>query len=276
MGGTEPLVTRLGAEDADAGLALSDEVGWNQTRDDWQAFLTSGLVLAIRDARRVIATAALLPMPPLAWVSLVIVTEEHRRRGLAKTLVTRCLDAAAARGLQAHLDATPAGEAVYRQIGFVPTGLTLHRLRRPGVSRRQRAPAVPAATPPIEHLAAADAAALGAPRRSILDHLVARPGSRILANDGAVALVRDGRQARHVGPVIAADPAAATALLGDMMEMETAPLLIDVSDAHPSVAAALSAAGFVFERPFARMRVGAPRANGVEAALIASAGPEFG
>ncbi len=41
---------QLAPSDAAAGLALSDEAGWNQTIEDWGYFLQHGCVFGIRDA----------------------------------------------------------------------------------------------------------------------------------------------------------------------------------------------------------------------------------
>src|SRR3954447_134130 len=116
-------IERLGTDDARAALLLSEEAHWNQNEADWRVFLTRGTVFGIRDGdSRLIATAALLPYTSgNAWISMVLVTQNRRRRGLATKLLDACLDAAAKQGLTVWLDATPAGAAVYRPLGFAST-----------------------------------------------------------------------------------------------------------------------------------------------------------
>ena len=72
------------AELADA-EALVREAGWNQVAADWAIFRALGTVYAVRDrAGRVVATAATLPYGGrFAWISMVLVAGEYRRRGLA-------------------------------------------------------------------------------------------------------------------------------------------------------------------------------------------------
>ena len=83
----------------------------------------------MRDGDRLVATAALLPYSAgNAWISMVLVTADFRRRGIATRLVDACLDVATRRGLTTWLDATPAGATVYGPLGFTPT-LQLRRLR---------------------------------------------------------------------------------------------------------------------------------------------------
>jgi GNAT superfamily N-acetyltransferase len=125
-------IVTLGADDARDGLLLSAEAHWNQNEADWRFFLTKGTVFGIRDGDHLIATAALLPYTSgNAWISMVLVTQDWRRRGLATKLLDACLEAAAKQGLTTWLDATPAGAAVYAPLGFMPT-LELRRLRLAG------------------------------------------------------------------------------------------------------------------------------------------------
>ena len=101
MAATEPIgIVELDVDDAQAGMALSTEAGWNQNEADWRFFLSQGVVFGMRDGARLVATAALLPYSAgNAWISMVLVTADFRRRGIATKLVDACLNAAARRGL---------------------------------------------------------------------------------------------------------------------------------------------------------------------------------
>src|SRR4051812_40943264 len=129
MADTEPInVVELGLSDAPAGLLLSTEAHWNQNEADWRFFLNKGTVFGVRDGAQLVATAALLPYSSgNAWISMVLVTANWRRRGIASKLVDACLNAATKLGLTTWLDATPAGAKVYGPLGFSPT-LQLRRL----------------------------------------------------------------------------------------------------------------------------------------------------
>jgi len=90
----------LGADDAREGLLLSAEAHWNQNEADWRFFLMRGTVFGVRDRNHLIATAALLPYTSdNAWISMVLVTQNWRRRGIATKLLDACLEAAAKQGL---------------------------------------------------------------------------------------------------------------------------------------------------------------------------------
>src|SRR5690349_15087307 len=94
--------------DADA---LVREAGWNQIDADWRIFLDLGQVYAVRNSNgRVVATAATLPHNgKFAWISMVLVSADYQRQGLATRLLRRCIDDLTAGGLIPVLDATPTG-----------------------------------------------------------------------------------------------------------------------------------------------------------------------
>lgn len=266
-----PRVIQLAPVDAAAGLRLSTEAQWNQTEEDWCIFLRDGVVYGIRDRAQLVATAALLPYSGNnAWISMVLVTPSHRRRGLATRLVDACLETARRRGLTSWLDATPAGAAVYGPLGFTPT-LQLRRLRLAQASAIAPTPA--AAT--LEALCARDRRATGFDRTALLAAFGHRAGSRIVAANGAIALVRDGRTARHIGPLFADDPAVALSLVTAIARSESGPVLIDAVASQSAFLEGLTASGWTIERPFQRMRFGPVTAPAVELPF-AVAGPEFG
>jgi GNAT superfamily N-acetyltransferase len=270
---TEPVViSKLNADDAPAGLVLSTEAHWNQNEADWRFFLSKGIVFGVRDHDgRLIATAALLPYSAdNAWISMVLVTPDFRRRGIATRLIDACLDEANKRGLTTWLDATPAGAAVYGPLGFTPT-LELRRLRRAAATRS----ATPLAACNLAEFIVRDHMAIGFDRHDLIRELAMRTGSRLIANNTAKALIRDGRTARHIGPLFADNPNHALALVDAIAASETGPLLIDIVAEQRGFLAALTISGWAIERPFQRMRFGQAMPQ-VGAPPFAVAGPEYG
>ena len=274
MAATEPVdIVELGVGDAQAGLALSTEAGWNQNEADWRFFLSQGVVFGMRDGDRLVASAALLPYTANnAWISMVLVTPSWRRRGVATRLVDACLSAATLRGLTPWLDATPAGASVYGPLGFTPV-LQLKRLRleKPMEARTAR----PLSTGGVETLIARDTSAMGFDRCSLLSEFGSRPGSRIVSDTDSIALVRDGRTARHIGPLLAGRADQALALVDAIVGSEPGPWLIDAVHAQDEFLSGLLATGWNIERPFQRMRFGPAPVSPAQLSF-AVAGPEFG
>jgi GNAT superfamily N-acetyltransferase len=277
MAATDSIaIVRLGAEDAAGGLALSTEARWNQNEADWRFFLTRGTVYGVRDSdRRLVASAALLPYSSgNAWISMVLVTESWRRRGIATRLVDACLNAATKLGLTSWLDATPAGAHVYGPLGFSPT-IQLRRLRLENSKPGTAPPAASLSRCDANEFAARDRRAMGFVRDALLAEFAGRPGSRLLSNGDALALVRDGRAARHIGPLFASEPDCALALVDAIVHSESGPLLIDAVSTQDEFLAGLTASGWSIERSFQRMRFGRPTTQTVELPF-AVAGPEYG
>ncbi len=174
MEDTEHLaINQLDASDAAGGLRLSAEAHWNQTEDDWRFFLTKGIVFGTRDRKgNLVATAALLPYTERdAWISMVLVTESFRRRGLATRLVDTCLNTATKLGFTSWLDATPAGAQVYGPLGFTPT-IQLRRLRLAKPTASGNAASPPAGK--IDEFLICDISAMGFSRRELLEELSRR------------------------------------------------------------------------------------------------------
>jgi predicted GNAT family acetyltransferase len=225
------------------------------------------------DAGRLIATAALLPYSAgNAWISMVLVTESWRRRGIATRLVDSCLNTAKQMGLTSWLDATPAGATVYGPLGFAPT-LELRRLRLEN-SGSPAAAQSPEACDPAAFVAR-DAHAMGFARDALLAEFAGRSGSRTVKKGTAMALVRDGRTARHIGPLFADSPDEALALVQAIVRSERGPLLLDAVHSQSKFLEGLTGSGWNIERPFQRMRFGSAVTQATEPPF-AVAGPEFG
>ena len=275
MADTEHIsIVELGVGDAKAGLLLSTEAHWNQNEADWRFFLAKGIVFGVRDREQLAATAALLPYSSgNAWISMVLVTESWRRRGIATRLVDACLNAATKLGPTSWLDATPAGASVYRPLGFSPT-IQLRRLRLEN-SPPTDAPAASLSRCDANEFAARDRRAMGFAREGLLAEFFGRPGSRLLSNGDALALIRDGRAARHIGPLFASEPDRALALVDAIVRSESGPLLIDAVSTQDEFLAGLTGSGWTIERLFQRMRFGRATTQTVELPF-AVAGPEYG
>ncbi len=265
--GTQPML--------DALVAAS---GWNQTACDWRLFERHGTLHAVRDARgTIVASGAVLPMEGAAWISMILVLPDVRGQGLGRAVFARCLQQVRDAGLVAMLDATPQGEPLYASFGFS----TLWRLSRwQREATAANADALAAGKPPVDGLAALDAEALGIARPAVLADLLARDGSRCVRNGLGFGLVRAGRIAHHIGPLLSAHEHTAAALLREAARGLDGRVFIDVPDNRPAMAAALREAGFTRQRSFARMalatRPGTAPPLGQPAFIHAIAGPEFG
>jgi GNAT superfamily N-acetyltransferase len=291
MAPSDPALERespLRPEELGAAAALVTEAGWNQVAADWQIFLELGAVYAVRNsAGRVIATAATLPYGGrFAWISMVLVAGEYRRRGLASRLMNRCIHDLSAAGVVPVLDATPAGRAVYAALGFADAW-GYRRLARREPRRNATLPQ-PAAVQiqPIDdaiypEACRYDAAVFGADRSPLLARLRGRvSAAELVAQRGGrvcgLLLGRDGRSATQLGPLVADDAATAQALLARGLAAIDGPVYIDLADAKPDIRAWLTDCGFTVQRPFTRMLYRRGASFEDAARTFAVAGPELG
>jgi GNAT superfamily N-acetyltransferase len=280
----KPMLTPAELADAEA---LVREANWNQLAADWRIFLAHGQVYAAQTASgRIVATTATLPFGGrFAWVSMVLVTAEYRRRGIATELMRLAIGELAERRLVPALDATPDGRAVYRRMGFEDSWGFQRLLRK---ERRAAAgvadPSInvrPIAEADWSAICAYDAAAFGAARHAVLEGLRRRlPLAELVAEHAGriagVLLGRDGRIAGHLGPLIAEDDKVACALLERATEAIDGPLFIDFADAKSLVAEFLTAHGFAAVRPFTRMIKDTSTRFDDAQRTFAVVGPEFG
>ena len=76
---------------ADAVRALA---GWNQTLDDWRRFLAiepDGCYLAERNGQSAGTATTIVYGPTVAWIGMVLVHPDYRRKGVGTALLEQCL-----------------------------------------------------------------------------------------------------------------------------------------------------------------------------------------
>jgi ribosomal protein S18 acetylase RimI-like enzyme len=247
-------------------LLLSEEAGWNQNAADWEVFLRHGTVLGFSIGDLLVATAAALPYGDnFGWISMVLVTAEWRRNGLATRLVAACTSLLRDAGRAALLDAAPAGTAIYAALGFIPLG-TLERWEGHGGG-------CVAATAPANLVL--DQFAFGADRCFLLENFLSRPRSLAFASPHGFAILRQGSSASQLGPVVG-EPTEAHALVTEAIRAASGRVVVDVLDAGRVLIPTLTAHGFHRLRCFTRMALGLDVLPGNPSQLMAAAGPEFG
>lgn len=263
-------------------FALSAAARWNQNDADWRMMLAIGRGWGVELADGTLAASTLvLPYGGFAWVSMVLVLPEQRRKGHATRLLRIALDELGQRGLVPILDATPAGRTVYVREGFQDTwGFRRFELRRPAAAE-PGAGVRPLRDADWPRLLELDARAFGASRAALLRALAARlPQAALVVERGGALegflLGREGREACQLGPLVARSGHAARALLAAGLAAVPAPLYLDMVDREPGLTAWLESLGFAFQRPFTRMVHGSPSAPGEAGLVYCPAGPELG
>jgi GNAT superfamily N-acetyltransferase len=276
---------RLQTQDCNACVPLSAEPQWNQIAADWRWMLETGDSFGLfTPAGRLVASGLTVPFDgPFGWISMILVTQAFRRRGLATHLMRRCMDALLARGMTPALDATPEGRQVYLRLGFKDVyTLTRFFAEKPEPTGPARSANIRSMRKDdLADVAAWDRMPFGAGRARLLADLHRRlPTCAFVAeSDGRLrgfVVGRDGRTCAQIGPVVAEDAATASALTMTALAETPGPVCIDIGDQHSSLADDLKVAGFSPLLPFIRMIHGRSEPYDNPARIFAIAGPELG
>jgi GNAT superfamily N-acetyltransferase len=274
--------------DAANGLRLSRLAGWNQTVRDWDLLLTEGTGFGFQTGDGLlVASMIALPLGPRhGWISMVLTDPDWRRRGLAKRLMAEGIDILEKRGLIPTLDATPAGETVYRAIGFSgDTGLARWKVSpdpSASVSNNQHGLKIrPIVESDLERLADWDCRHSGCNREAILIFLRKhRPDLAYMAEDvegnlQGYIMGRSGDRLPQLGPLVATGSLVAGSLLQAAATGAADSLYVDAFDQTRSTLEASFKGSWSRERGFKRLLKGASASPEDPETVFLAAGPEL-
>lgn len=195
--------------------ALSQAVGWPHRLEDWR--LVCGL------GEGLMAFAGARPVGTVMWwrygseqlrVGMVIVHPDLQGAGLGSRLMDACLSRASEPSIL--LNATHAGERLYRRLGFSPSATIDQHQGTALASKRGYERVRPLRPADLETAACLDAQAIGAARRPVLDALLATGEAAVLVDGNDVAGVgfcRPFGRGHVIGPLVARDLAGCEQLL---------------------------------------------------------------
>jgi predicted N-acetyltransferase YhbS len=282
MAGMDQVNIRLLFEsDIPAAMKLKEAAGWNQTEADWRRLIRlepEGCFAAIENDRLVGTTTTTTYGDELAWVGMVLVDPQQRRRGIATKLIETALAHLDGKVAVVKLDATAEGEPVYEKFGFRTESLVQRwrgSIKSQPIAREEM-------VIDLNALLALDRRAFGADRSQLIRHLVVDSRmSPVLVKDengslSGYALARAGTKAGYIGPVVADDTAHVENLLERVVgELSGSNVYIDFNTECGVSANVLADRGFVQERDLIRMSYGSRSAK-TSPLVIAIAGPEIG
>lgn len=275
-----------------ADLPFADSVralaGWNQTLDDWTRFLATepeGCFLAEWNGVPAGTATTTIHGADLAWIGMVLVHPDFRRRGIGRALLQHSISYLRARGIRCiKLDATPAGKLVYDGLGFRSEWTLQRWTGRP-------VPAASCANAPglrfwqprdLGPALALDRTAFGVPRDRLLAALASQSGLALALESEAGELegfgfARAGSQALYLGPVAAVSAEAGLSLVEALMLRHLGQLVFwDIPDLNEPAVGLANRLGFTVQRPLIRMFLGENVVPGDPARQFALAGPEVG
>lgn len=277
------LLTREDLLFADSVRGLA---GWNQTLADWERFLTTapdGCFLAEWNGMPAGTATTITYSPALAWIGMVLVHPDYRRRGIGRALLEHCIKHLRERGVCCiKLDATAAGKQVYDGLGFKDEW-TMTRWEHAAAHW----PAVESSSGiqrvgDIDMVEPLDSEAFGVSRRMILEPLVRQSRSALEFEDErgrvvAYGLLKEGSSALYLGPVVAASADAGAQLADALLaRAESRKVYWDIPDENATAVQHARSRGFTPQRTLTRMYLGENATPGNPQQQFAIAGPEVG
>jgi GNAT superfamily N-acetyltransferase len=275
-------IRQMTDDDLALGLHLCRQAGWNQTLADWQRFLKfqpDGCFVAQWQEIPVGTTVTTL-FGPVSWISMVLVDEWARGRGIGTALLRHALEFLDQRGvLTIRLDATPLGRPLDERLGFVEQ---FELARYEGtLPPTPDASGVETAFPEQwDALAALDEAATGTHRRGLLWRLFAEQPDEVRFvqrgdHTAGFLVARPGHRAIQIGPCVAS-PEVGPLLFADAWHRYVGKaVFLDIPLSNQVATWLAESRGLTVQRHLTRMCRGVQRCECVEW-LWASSGPEKG
>ncbi len=271
--------------DIDAGLRLCRAARWNQLRRDWEMFLArspEGCRVACSSGEVVGTSATIRYGGRFSWVGMVLVDPAQRGQGTGTRLLIEALDVLKDEA-SVRLDATPAGERIYRNCDFLEEYWLSRMQATVDKINPVAAPEVRRATlHDMRAIALLDGEAFGADRGFLLEWLLeGAPEYAWVCSEGTAVsgflFGRHGFNYEHLGPLVAQTPEAARALLSaSLAHLSGRSVILDAPQSSTTWLDWLASLGFIEQRPFIRMYKGSldfPGNPGIQYAIL---GPEFG
>ncbi|MBX3450235.1 MAG: GNAT family N-acetyltransferase [Planctomycetaceae bacterium] len=256
MESSSPVIRPMELGDIDVMLSLVELAGWNQTRPDLTRLLEhqpGGCFVAEVLGRPVGTITTTSHGRDVAWIGMMLVHPDFRRRGIATALMQRAIDWLLESGIPCiKLDATPEGATVYEQLGFCAE----YGLKRYVRAGHEKGVSISMTTNDF-HVPALDARAFGADRSDYLKRLA--KDSRVVCVANGYGMIRSGRVAASLGPVIADSSEGAHAIADRLLEGITQTVYWDLPDSNAEAIRVANALGFEPVRTLSRMWLGSRR-----------------
>ena len=268
-------------------LAGADELrrlaGWNQTLADWRgllAFEPAGCFVAVESDRIIGTVTTTTYGRAMAWIGMMLVHPDNRRRGIGLRLMQTALAHLHDREIACvRLDATPAGHPLYERLGFVPEWtLTRHQAASLKPAPHATRAITEADWPAIERI---DGKAFGLARARLLRAFAQNSRATLVwPAEGPLqgfGMLRPGAHSDYLGPVVCGSAPGAQSLIESLAPAaENRSVFWDVPSQNAIANSLAQQLGFTGIRPLTRMRLGPNTMPSNPAAQLAIADPSVG
>lgn len=273
--------------DLSLAFELSDTEGWNQTEKDWRLLIENpeNTCLIAEHGNRVAGTAtALNHSDKVAWIGMVLVDKALRGQGAGKLLLMNIIEKLKHIG-SIKLDATPAGEPLYKSLGFVIEH-SIIRMTNGSLkfdnSHEPQNGLINIDRKNLHEVIEFDKLIFGADRSYLLNTLLHDyPEKALLLRKDNIShgyiMGRNGTRFNYIGPVYATSAESAIILLKQAFNsLINEPVALDILQDKEDLIKWLESVGFVKQRQFSRMYLKINPFPGIVKNQYLISGPEFG
>lgn len=281
-----PHIRPLTEGDLEFADSIRDLAGWNQLPGDWRRLLEhdpEGCFVAEWNGRPAGTATTTAYRDELAWIGMVIVHPNLRRHGIGRALLNHCIAHLQANNVRSiKLDATPLGKTVYDQLGFKDEwSLARWEIDDTGKLESPTSDEHVATVGDIAAFLDLDKESFGVDRSRMLAALARQSETRI--HKGATGecdgfgMLRPGRNASYLGPVVATSAEAGIALVRALLAaVNKGRVFWDIPDNNATALTLAEQFGFRQQRALTRMYLGGNDTPGKPGNIWALAAPEIG
>ena len=282
------IIREMHPGDIKGSMKLSTAEGWNQTENDWKFLIENprNTCIVAEYSNAIIGTiTAMNYSNKLAWIGMVLVDKEFRGQGVSASLLTAVLKKLSS-FRSVKLDATPAGQNIYKKFGFMDEfeilRMTNLAIADVTVEMDKNILPEPVSSNDVKNISDFDQHIFGVNRSSLIKYLLSEyPQKAWMFKRNnlitGIALGRTGNKYHHIGPVFAANIDDAKKLIASAVnELNHQPIVVDVLFDKKDLISWLHENGFTIQRKFVRMYKGKNLFPGDIGNQYLICGPEFG
>jgi predicted GNAT family N-acyltransferase len=282
------IIREMRPTDITGAMKLSTAEGWNQTANDWKFLIENPrntCIVAEYSNTIIGTTTAMNYSGKVAWIGMVLVDKEFRGQGVSMSMLTDILKKLSS-FKSVKLDATPAGQNVYKIFGFKDefeivrmTNLSVANI---SVQNDEKIFAECIEPKTLREIIDFDEYIFGVNRSSLIKYLLSEYPQKawmIKRNNliAGIALGRAGNKYHHIGLAFAHNFNDVKILVASAAsKLKYQPIVVDVLFDKKDIISWLSTNGFVEQRKFMRMYKGENLFPGNVGNQYLICGPEFG
>ena len=282
------IIREMCSGDITGAMKLSTAEGWNQTENDWKFLIENPrntCVVAECSNTIIGTTTAMIYSGDVAWIGMVLVDKEFRGQGVSISLLTDILKKLSS-FKSVKLDATPAGQNVYKKFGFKDefeivrmTNLSIENI---SVQNDEKIFTKCIEPKHLREINDFDENIFGVNRSSLINYLLSeylQKAWMLKRNNSiaGIALGRAGSKYHHIGPVFAQNINDVKRLIASAANaLKNKPVVVDVLFDKKDIITWLNTNGFTVQRKFVRMYKGENLFPGNVRNQYLICGPEFG